>query len=253
MDKSKKIIIVILVAFALCFVGLKACAKLAEELAGELMPELKNGLSYEHSNMYAVADTGSIINPISELVVNWVNGEIRIQYADTNVVCWQEQFVRGDRNEENMLHYWYEDRTLHIQYSAPQHIKSSLKKTVLEKNLVITLPRNLCLEEMEVSLVNGELISKVDARDISTSMVNGRTSLTLMSASDVEMSSVNGEMRLFLPENTSFEVEFSKVNGSFNSDFEYTKLGNTYTSGHRPYNVEVEVSTVNGVVYIEKQ
>ncbi|MGZ4820966.1 MAG: DUF4097 family beta strand repeat-containing protein [Terriglobales bacterium] len=141
----------------------------------------------------------------------------------------------------------------------------------------VTLPRNLRFRGYNV---NGNVNAQNMGRPAKASTVNGSVDVSSssyveavsvngaikvsMGSSDWEgrlkISSVNGSVTLYMPEDLNAEVHFSSVNGNLSTDFPLTVQGNV-GFGHGPKNMrgtignggrELDVSTVNGSLSINK-
>jgi len=245
MEKTTKIILIIVSIIVLCGFGIKACTNKMGDIVNSV---LSSGMNYEHSECYTAASTGAIAPIAREIKIAWINGSVRVEYADTDSIRWTETYVKGEAVPQNQLHYWLDGHTLYINYFAANN-ENSIRN--ISKDLVLTLPQNWMLDELEVHAVNGDITTSVDARDIDVESVNGSKTVRVREAHEIKLSGVNGSGYVYLPENVSFEAEIDKVNGSFQSAFPTRKEGDKYYYGNSPY-VEIELEAINGDLRIEQ-
>lgn len=264
MEKTTKIILIIVSIIVLMGVGIKACTNKMGDIVNSV---LSSGMNYEHSECYTAASTGAIAPMAREIQIAWINGSVRVEYADTDSIRWTETYVKGEAVPQNQLHYWLDGHTLYINYFAANndyaaeeglnvrlHKSSDKKKTSIRnisKDLVLVIPQNWMLDELEVHAVNGDIATSVDAREIDVESVNGSKTVRVREAHEIKLSGVNGSGYVYLPENVSFEAEIDKVNGSFQSAFPTRKEGDKYYYGNSPY-VEIELEAINGDLRIEQ-
>lgn len=87
--------------------------------------------------------------------------------------------------------------------------------------------------------------------DVSVKVVSGSSKIISRTMLDSFYSNgMSGSSTLVIPENDGFTVFFSKLSGSFSSDFDTTKDDDRYTYGNG--NADFNIDTVNGSVHIKK-
>jgi len=260
MDKSKKILLIIIGVCILSFCGVKACSNEVKKniTADSVISAISEAagrtttVNYDDAERYMAASEGSIdANRVNEIHIEWVNGDILVQYGDQDQITWKETFRKGEANEKSSLHYYMDEDELNLAFcqAGNQALKGNSR---LKKDLVVTLPQNWRLRELEIDNVNGTITSQVDANEISAESVNGDKFITTNGSREISLDGVNGSSTIYLPATAAFRAEFDKVNGGFSSDFPVEKEGKTYTSGRAPY-VDIEVEVVNGSLNIKKQ
>lgn len=251
MSRRKTVIIAIVVAIAFGYSTYRSLGGKLSDWSNTFIPWVS---AYDHSECYSPASQARLTQDIRQLQIDWSNGDVQVLIDDSADIRWQEQFVTGETSASfNQLHYWIdEEKTLHIQYANANNWKKALQQTVLKKNLVITLPSALVLEELDIRSINNNIFSMANAKEISAAAVNGQIVVSTHTANKVSMESINGSLTLKIPHDASFQVEVDKVNGSFHSDFECQRHKNTYTHGNSSY-IQIEMETINGSIYIEKE
>jgi len=240
MDKSKKILLIVIGVFICIFCGIRACNKVAGHISlDETISSISEAVasdpnfSYDHAELYTPASEGSMdAGIVRELQVGWVNGNITVEYGDQEQITWKETYKNGEPNEANCLHYYLDEDELNLAFCAAGTKGLAGKSRKVEKELVVTLPQAYRMKEVDIDNVNGTITTAVEAQKINIECVNGSS-------------------YLYLPKNTAFKVEFDKVNGGFSSDFPIERHGNIYTSGVPPY-MDIEVEVVNGSLNIKQ-
>jgi len=259
MDKSKKILLIVIGVVICIFCGVKACAKVAGHLSlDETISTISEAvasdpnMNYDDAERYTPASEGSMdARMVRELQIKWINGDITVEYGDQDQITWKETYKQGEPNEVNCLYYYLDEDELNLAFCAAgtKGLKGQSRK--LKKDLVVTLPQACRLKEIDIDNFNGSITTSVDAQKISTECVNGDKHITAKNVNEVDLDGVNGSSYLYLPANTAFKVEFDKVNGALSSDFQTVKTGNIYTSGAAPY-MDIEMDVVNGSLYIKQ-
>jgi len=260
MDKSKKILLIIIGVCVFSFCGVKACTK---EIKKEINTDTiisaisdvagkTTTINYDDAERYAPASEGSIdVNRVNEIHIEWVNGDILVQYGNQDQITWKETYKKGEATDLSRLHYYVDEDELKLAFcqSGNQALKGNKR---LEKDLVVTLPQGWRLKDLEIDNVNGTITTQVDADEISAESVNGDKFITTNGAHEINLEGVNGSSTIYLPATAAFKAEFDKVNGGFSTDFPVEKVGKIYTSGQAPY-VDIDVEVVNGSLNIKKQ
>jgi len=259
MDKSKKILLIVIGVVICIICGVKACAKVVGHLSlDETISSISEAvasdpnMNYDDAEMYTPASEGSMdAGMVSELQIEWVNGDVTVEYGDQDQITWKETYQKGEPNDVNCLHYYLDEDELILAFCAAGDKAFKGKSRKLEKDLVVTLPQAYRMKEIDIDNVNGTITTSVDAQKISTESVNGGKHITARNVNELSLEGVNGSTDLYLPENTAFKVEFDKVNGGISSDFPIERRGNIYTSGAAPY-MDIEMDVVNGSLNIKQ-
>jgi DUF4097 and DUF4098 domain-containing protein YvlB len=201
-----------------------------------------------------------------------VNGDVNITGWERNEV--QIDAVKKASNQQKLDEAKIEvdagSDYVRIRTRYPENHTNNNPATVTYE---LHVPRTARLDSID--LVNGSLEVSQVAGEVRASLVNGSTKihdlagrahlssvngtiaanyLTLDNVSDIQLKSVNGEVKLGLPSSPNADVTVSTVNGGITTDFPLTvqgkfmgrhlegKLGNGGT--------RIEISNVNGSVHI---
>lgn len=259
MDKSKKIVLIILAVIVICLIMMRGCVHLTGIVLEKFLPSAQ--LGYDHPELYTVGMVGNTPKEVHNIEIEWGNGNVILCYDDVEEIQWQETFIKGEQTEENTLHYYVDtlNHKLELRYCASQYYKegnwkiSKENKTIkgLEKNLSVILPRGSQYGRIEVVGINGNHSLDVDAHNMELSAVNGSITLTTRYAERMKMQTVNGNLTVMLPDSTSFVADVSKINGFFYTDFDCTRDGDRYHFGSAPY-TDIEMNLINGNMNIIK-
>ncbi len=115
--------------------------------------------------------------------------------------------------------------------------------------------------EMKLELVNGSIVANGLTADSEISSVNGSIDVSYQSISDslrdIEIDTVNGRIKLSLPEQISADVDIETMHGSIRNDFGLSQNKNMF-SGRNLHgtigsgDVKISIESVNGGVKLEK-
>ena len=107
--------------------------------------------SYANAEKYTAGDT-ELSGDIKKLEINWTSGKVNIAYHAENTVIVKETADKA-MDDNQKLRWWLDGDTLRIQYAKSSiHIGWNL-----EKELTVTLPESLKLEEAKIGLTSGSL------------------------------------------------------------------------------------------------
>jgi len=209
--------------------------------------------SYLHAGNYSVG-AGSTTVAVSQLDIDWVTGDVNIQYADQSDISWTETVTRGVTDCHTQMHYWVDGSTLRIHFCESGTWNTN---GALRKDLTITLPKGYQFDQVEIDHVSGNISADVDARQMEIETVSGDIFIcNLRPAEQIEVDAVSGNTTIQLPENVAFSADFSSISGNMTSEFALTMNNDSYT--YSPYSREasictqIEVSTVSGNLLLKK-
>ena len=244
-------------------------------------------MNYENGDKYTVGN-GSVQSGVTELEIDWLDGNIEIEYGDVESVTFQETSA-AKLSEEKKMHHWLEGSTLHLKcIKSTEGIKLSQNP---KKELKVVLPRALALEKVDINAFDADVELMVEAKEVEIETHSGAVhgyldgetqSLEVRTASgnvvfdalnlkefdfytingdislqsstlpyEGEVESGSGNFTLSLYEGAEFSIVYETVSGGVESDFSLTKSGNRYVCGSSEN--EYEVKTVSGNLKIEKK
>ena len=218
--------------------------------------------NYSDSSSYSVGDT-EIAKRVSEININWFNGEINVESYDGDRLIVKDEVISGNLNEDLKLRWKIDGDEIKIQFS-----KSGKKLDLndFKKRLVVKVPSSWRLEEIEIDVVTADSLIRIDdVKEVKWNSVNGTldvdtSTLSSFSANSVngdvtlkvrkncpmelEVESVNSTLDISVPKDSSFTLERNSINGSFDSEFSGKISGKTFIVGDG--NARWSIETVNG-------
>lgn len=246
-------------------------------------------LSYANADQYT-AGGGSVAGAVTELEIDWIDGNVEIVYGDVENVTFSETSA-ATLTAENTLQYWLENTTLHIKFAKAKKLVSI--NSYPEKDLKVVLPASLALNKLDVEAVDTNVkidnltvgdveVETVDGvvnaylvgttREITVDTVGGDITVKANAVSEFDIEtvgaevyvesvtaptsgsfeSVGGSLTLALYDNVAgFTFDVDGLGGAFTSDFETTKQGDRYVYGSGACQYEAE--TVGGNVNVLKK
>jgi len=212
-------------------------------------------------------DLENINGPVH--ITGWDRNEIKV---DAIKRAWSKE-----RLDEAKIEISSSPHSISIRTQYPSHDRTFWNDHYHDNpasvEYTLTVPRKARLDE--IKLVNGRLDIQDVAGEIEASCVNGRlearnlqaparlksvngeliASVDRMPASDLELSAVNGTMRVTLPSDAKANLEASTVSGHISNDFGLP-VSNHRMVGHSLHGelggggTRVHLSNVNGAIEI---
>ena len=142
---------------------------------------------YDRPENYT-SGSASLTQPVKRLEIDWLAGSVHLEAGDTAELSFEESAGRT-LSEELTVHWWLEGDTLHIKFCA------SGRWTLggLQKDLTVTLPRNLTLEEVEITTVSAEIQApELSARAVKWNTTSGDMTAQLFDTADTHLDTVPG-------------------------------------------------------------
>ena len=220
---------------------------------------------------------------VTEIQIKWIAGSIRVEPGKVTAIEFQET------ESEMPLKYSLQNGQLKILFSEDVKTLMSLKKISTQKDLTITVPEGWAgkkldienissetrisglnlekveyegvsgdfllegcqVDQAEVETVSGDARIESDVRELECETVSGDgTLITHSQPEKLSLNTVSGQMKMELPENIGFTLDFDSLSGKLNCDFPTTKDGSQYTCGSGACQMEIE--TVSGDAEISK-
>lgn len=152
-----------------------------------------SGYRYEDADKYLVGGftlSGADAADIRHIDIDWPAGNITLDIGEDEMIVEEDSGLDSD----SMLRYKIEDGCLTIKYR-----KSGFYffNSVGEKDLTVTIPKELALDELKISLTAGDLNTNgVGAEKITVENVSGEAVLDGVSAVEVKLETVSGDFNL---------------------------------------------------------
>ena len=177
---------------------------------GSCINDTSSEISYSNGEMFTPGNI-EISEPVRNLDVGWISGNIHIAYHNDPTVVVSETSVK-EIDEKNRMRWWLDGETLRVQY-AESGIRIPSK---LEKELTITLPEGASLDtalfetisgsveipflrvgSFTAKLKSGDLHASAAAKQITVDSISGDVHLQLAEKSDnVSIKSASGDVRI---------------------------------------------------------
>ncbi len=178
--------------------------------------------TYANAEKYTAGDT-EISGGVRKLDVNWTSGKVNIEYHAENTVTLRET-AKGNLSEDMKLHWWMDGETLRVQFA-----KAGIRLSMPEKELTVTLPQGIELEEAAISLTSGELtIPDMKVKKMDLGATSGKIICTV-EAEEAEVNTTSGEQILTWKGKTE-KVKAGSTSGSIRmtaEDVKEAELGST--------------------------
>lgn len=227
---------------------------------------------YKNDSLYSVGSAEIPAENINDISVDWVNGNIDIEYYNGDTISFSEA---SQNNEDYSLRYLVKDNELKIKYCKSGKRSNSIGN----KNLTIKIPQNVSLETIDIcnvsanvtvdgivannavfETVSGNINANGSFSEVSACGVSGDLYIIdNISPKSIDFSNVSGDAALFLPADIKgFSIDYDTVSGYIKSEFNIT--GNDVTmSGNRQGDkfygdgsTEIDFESVSGNFEISK-
>ena len=225
--------------------------------------------NYSDSKSYKVGDT-EISSKVSKITINWLNGTVKVSEYNGDTLSIKDEVESGTLTEELKLRWKRSGNEVIIQYAEAN---KRLDLDGLKKNIVVMIPSSWTLDELDIDVVSADSVVSLKSIDeIDWNSVNGTLEARVDSISSLDGDTVNGDVDLYVkksgprkldlesvnsnvtisvPSDTSFTLKRESINGSLDSEFAGKVSGNkTFIVGNGEYDWDIE--SVNGDVTIRE-
>lgn len=243
---------------------------------------------YDNANKYIAGET-ELSNNITKIEIEWINGNVRIDYHNKNTVSFAEE-SKKELSENETLHYYLEGTILHIKFAK----SGKLSSFNFDKELNVLLPETINLSEIEIETVSAnveitqnylnnaitELNIKTVSGNVDALLFKGANSINIESVSgdvsisasvvkadietvsgdidlsgcskidECELSSVSGQVSLGLISISTFTLEKETVSGNFECEFETKLQGDKLICGDGKGDYDIETISGDIKIYI---
>ena len=207
--------------------------------------------TYEHPERYQMGDA-IISQPVNDIDVSWLEGDINIVYADHPEVRIYE--VLDSTLDDSLCMHWYVDDEgcLDIQFCKSGSYKTKILNN-LGKHLTIEVPRGTVLNEIDMSLVSASVnIDSVVCRELNVDGVafDVRADLPKALPNEINMEGVDCSLSMCVPHEAGMTIEMSGVKKCLNSQLPTRKEGKKTIIGDGA--CEIDIEGVNCTLNINK-
>lgn len=166
-------------------------------------------INYDNEKQYALGGAEVPAAEVSSVSVEWVAGDIDIQYYDGSTVSFSEP---EQSNSDLVLRWAVSNGELRIKF-CKSGLGSILKN--FSKSLTIFLPRDFSLDKIDIESVSSNVdISSVSAIKTNIETVSGNCNLS-GSISEVDFQSVSGNLN-FTADSVPLSINIESVSGDAN-------------------------------------
>ncbi|MDR1619342.1 MAG: DUF4097 domain-containing protein [Clostridiales bacterium] len=148
-----------------------------------------DGFQYPNAAAYQ-SGVGSVdADEINDIDVNWMDGDITVVTADTDMITFSETSDRALSDKMKMRHY-IENGKLYIRFC-----EAGLRNWPFgfNKHLTLTVPKGSAYDVMQIESVSGAVaVDGVQAENFDLTTVSGRTALTNMRCEQMNINTVSG-------------------------------------------------------------
>lgn len=150
------------------------------------------GELYPDGEKYTAGDA-VISEKVETLLIDWASGSVTIEPGDGDAIELRETGNQPVKAEEQ-LQYYLDGTTLHVRFCAPGKVNIGV---MAEKNLLVTLPENLTLKELDVSTASAELgVTDVRAERMKLGTASGEVSGSIAYAEALQIGTASGKVDL---------------------------------------------------------
>ncbi len=244
-------------------------------LALFFMPSIFKHINFPFQNVHRYVDSekyqvgAGSADSVKKIRIDWIDGEVEVVSGSVTSVMFSEEGA-DNLSEERQLHWYNDDGTLYLRYSA----SGTRFWANADKKLKVTVPENLSLEELkidavsadtkignlcadmlETDTVSGKVESDGDFRAMEMNTVSGNVTLRFSVSGRVpekiNLDSVSGNIRICLPEGTGFDAKIDSVSGDIATDFRIAQMSkDRIVCGDGKLSIDVD--SVSGDLEIRK-
>ena len=238
--------------------------------AGNISISNGSNFNYSDAKSYKAGDA-EISSKVSKLTINWLSGNVKVSEYSGDTLIIKDEVESGVLSDELKLRWKKSADEVVIQYAEAG---KKLNLDGFKKNLLVMIPASWILDELEIDVVSANsVVSLKNIEKIDWNSVNGTLEVRIDSIHSLDGETVNGDVDLYVskygpreldlesvnsnviisvPSNTSFTLKHDSVNGSLDSEFAGKVSGNkTFIVGSGDYDWDIE--SVNGDIIIRER
>lgn len=190
--------------FAVCAVALIAAVALSLNSIFGWM-----GFTYANAEKYTAGDA-EILDAVKKLDIDWTSGVVTVVYHQDSKILLSEKANKA-LNNDNRMRWWLDGDTLRVRYEKPG-MNLSFGNWGLEKELTVTLPEGIVLDDAAISATSGNLVLPLLRADQTTLNVTSGSIDATVSADKIICGSTSGNLNLRL-ENEAEEIVIGSTSG----------------------------------------
>ena len=223
---------------------------LAATLLAACNDNTKVKLTYEHPERYSAGDA-TIEQPVNSISIDWIAGGVDIRYSDSNIFRIHEESDSILTDSLLMRYYVSDDGELEIKF-CQSGIYRSGRLVDINKRLVVEVPHNANLDEIEIEMVGGLVtIDSVYSRKLNLDAVDVATSVWSPTLADeIDVDAVKSTLRFYVPPTTGMTIEMNGVSTELNCELPVSKDGKKTVIGDG--RCKVDIDAVKCSVYVNE-
>ena len=171
---------------------------------------------YANADQYSPGDA-VISEGIRNLDIHWAGGRVTVAYHAENTVTLQETAKRLLSDDEKMQ-WWADGETLRIRFMRP-----GVRLNMPEKELTVTLPEGIILQEAFFETTSGEIIIPEMVTDTLRAASTSGSIQAYAEAKKAEIASTSGNTLVRLYGKTE-EVRINSTSGSITVETEHAGI-----------------------------
>jgi len=208
-----------------------------------------------------------------EINLSNINGDVRISACDCSQVTLRAQIMASNQELRDRISVEIDANESRLDVKTRYEKSSKHNYGQSRVDYTLTVPNTVNLDDIELvngnltisgvsgklgaELVNGHLDSDGSSSDIDVDAVNGDIDIRVENFAHlkrIELNSVNGAIKLRLPNADDISLDASSVNGSLSNEFgipvkKHKWVGSSMKSTQRG-SVDIELETVNGSIRV---
>lgn len=243
MKKSALVRIVIWSAVALLLAAVMVAVLAGGSMQGFSINLGLFGYSYANADEYRVGDFSVDASTIRNIDVDWLAGSVTIQTYDGNEIKVSED---SGLDDAEMLRYRISGDELSIKFC-----KSGRVRAKSGKDLVLLVPKNANLHDVDVSLVASDLevSGGLSVDNFSAESVSGNIDISGMASDEIDLETISGHIAV--SDSVADEVKISSTSGRVEFCGEANEVSADTVSGAISIDAvnapsEIKIDTVSG-------
>lgn len=150
---------------------------------------------YPNASKYTAGEGEIDSDSISEIEINWIEGNVSIEIYDGDTVRFYEE-SRRELDEKDMLHYYNENGRLIIQYEKPRTNIFSFGRYKYDKQLTVQVPEEMTnLKTLRLDLVSSDSdVTGINVKYLDIENISGNVSLKDIEVSELDIETVSGSI-----------------------------------------------------------
>lgn len=198
---------------------------------------------YSDPSKYLVGDFSVEAQGIKKIDLDWISGSVNISTNDGNEIIVSEDSAL---DEDEQLRYYIKDGKITIKFRKSGSYFGLFNK-YKSKQLSISLPKSMVLEDLDIELVSSRLkANDLFVEDIDIDGVSGNIELNNVISDEISIEVVSGSVNV---SGKADELDIDGVSGSVDVEGEFKKLDVGTVSGAIEANgafIDIELETVSG-------